>query len=109
MFVSSECCVVSGGSFCDGLITRPEESYRARARVCVCVCVSLSVIRCNNNSLYLRLVRCHYYVSKKVSQLNLLYFAYFPKYVRIAQYDCLMYFRDVVLSMNVAQAFSEWF
>jgi hypothetical protein len=29
------CCVGSG--LCDGLITRPEESYRVR--VCVCVCV----------------------------------------------------------------------
>jgi len=27
---SSECCVLSGRSLCDGLITRPEESYRER-------------------------------------------------------------------------------
>ena len=28
MFVSCECCVLSGRGLCDGLITRPEESYR---------------------------------------------------------------------------------
>ena len=28
MFVCCECCVLSGRSLCDGLITRPEESYR---------------------------------------------------------------------------------
>jgi hypothetical protein len=28
MFVCCECCVLSGRGFCDGLITRPEESYR---------------------------------------------------------------------------------
>ena len=30
------CCVGSG--VCDGLITRPEESYRVCVCVCVCVC-----------------------------------------------------------------------
>jgi hypothetical protein len=34
MSVSDKCCVLSGRSLCDGLITRPEKSYR----VCVCVC-----------------------------------------------------------------------
>jgi hypothetical protein len=28
MFVFRECCVLSGRGLCDGLITRPEESYR---------------------------------------------------------------------------------
>jgi hypothetical protein len=28
MFVSRECCVLSGRGLCDELITRPEESYR---------------------------------------------------------------------------------
>ena len=28
MFVCCECCVLSGTGLCDGLITRPEESYR---------------------------------------------------------------------------------
>jgi hypothetical protein len=28
MSVCCECCVLSGRGFCDGLITRPEESYR---------------------------------------------------------------------------------
>ena len=28
IFVSCECCVLSGGGLCVGLITRPEESYR---------------------------------------------------------------------------------
>jgi len=27
MFVCCECCVLSGRGLCDGLITRPEESY----------------------------------------------------------------------------------
>jgi hypothetical protein len=28
MFVSCECCVLLGRGLCDGLITRPENSYR---------------------------------------------------------------------------------
>ena len=28
MFICCECCVLSGRGLCDGLITRPEESYR---------------------------------------------------------------------------------
>jgi hypothetical protein len=35
MFVCCECCVLSGRGLCDGLITRPEESYRLW-RVVVC-------------------------------------------------------------------------
>ena len=35
MFVSCECFVLSGTGLCDGLITRPEDSYR----VCGCVWV----------------------------------------------------------------------
>ena len=35
MFVCCECCVLSGRGPCDGLITRPEESYRLW-RVIVC-------------------------------------------------------------------------
>ena len=35
MFVCCECCVLSGRGFCDGLITRPEESYQLW---CVVVC-----------------------------------------------------------------------
>jgi hypothetical protein len=35
MSVSCECCVLSGRSLCDELITRPEESYRL---LCVVVC-----------------------------------------------------------------------
>ena len=35
MFVCCECCVLSGRDLCDGLITRPEESYRMW-RVVVC-------------------------------------------------------------------------
>jgi len=38
MEVSFECCVILDISLCDGLITRPEESYRVWC-VCVCVCV----------------------------------------------------------------------
>jgi len=35
MFVCCECCVLSGRGLCDGLITRPEESY-GMWRVFVC-------------------------------------------------------------------------
>jgi len=35
MFVSCECCVLSGRGLCDGLIIRSEESYRLW-RVVVC-------------------------------------------------------------------------
>jgi hypothetical protein len=28
MFFCCECCVLSGRGLCDGLVTRPEESYR---------------------------------------------------------------------------------
>jgi hypothetical protein len=35
MFVCCECLVLSGRGLCDGLITRPEESYRTW-RVVVC-------------------------------------------------------------------------
>jgi hypothetical protein len=35
MFFYCECCVLSGRGLCDGLITRPEESYRL-CRVVVC-------------------------------------------------------------------------
>ena len=35
MYVCCECCVLSGRGLCDGLITRPEESYRIW-RVVVC-------------------------------------------------------------------------
>ena len=35
MSVCCECCVLSGRGLCDGLITRPEESYRLR-RVVMC-------------------------------------------------------------------------
>jgi len=34
MFVCSECCVLSGRGLCDGLITRPEESWQWRVVVC---------------------------------------------------------------------------
>jgi hypothetical protein len=35
MFVCCECCMLSGRGLCDGLITRPEESYRLwRVDVC---------------------------------------------------------------------------
>src|SRR5215469_14965886 len=35
MFVCCECCVLSDRGLCDGLITRPDESYRVS---CVVVC-----------------------------------------------------------------------
>jgi len=33
MFICCECCVLSGRGLCDGLITRPEESYRESYRL----------------------------------------------------------------------------
>ena len=36
MPVSCECCVLSGRGLCDGLIARPEESYRLRVNVIEC-------------------------------------------------------------------------
>ena len=39
IFVCCECCVLSGRGLCDGLITRPEESYRMW-RVVLCVQVT---------------------------------------------------------------------
>ena len=43
MFVCCECCVLSGRGLCDGLITRPEKSYRI---LCVVVCdLEISWIR----------------------------------------------------------------
>ena len=41
--MTCECCV-PGRGLCVGLITRPEEFYRARARARVCVCVCVCVI-----------------------------------------------------------------
>jgi len=35
MDVCVECCVLSGRGLCDGLITRPETSYRCDASLCV--------------------------------------------------------------------------
>jgi hypothetical protein len=46
MFVSCECCVLSGRGNCDGPSIRSEEFYR--------MCVSLRVIRSNNNPVHLR-------------------------------------------------------
>jgi len=43
MFVSCECCVLSGRGVCNGPICRQEESYR-----CVCVCVFVCVMECNH-------------------------------------------------------------
>ena len=34
MDVCCECCELSGRGLCDGLITRPEESYRTVVRRC---------------------------------------------------------------------------
>ena len=38
MFVCCECCVLSGRGLCDGLITRPEESYGFLSVVSVVCC-----------------------------------------------------------------------
>jgi hypothetical protein len=36
MYLSCECCVLSGRGLCDELITRSEESYRLCVRLVVC-------------------------------------------------------------------------
>jgi hypothetical protein len=41
MFVSCDCCVLSGTDLCDGPIPRPGESYRVRLCPCVCDQVQL--------------------------------------------------------------------
>jgi len=41
MYVSCDCCVLSGRGLCDGPITRPVKLYRV---LCVCVCVYVYVI-----------------------------------------------------------------
>ena len=41
IFVCCECCVLSGRGLYDGLITRPEESYRLW---CVVVCVIINLM-----------------------------------------------------------------
>jgi len=59
MLVSCGCCVLSGRGLCDGLITRPEESYRLW---CVVVCdqetsktrrlkPATGLSKCNHNGL----------------------------------------------------------
>jgi hypothetical protein len=48
MSLSCECCVLSGRDLGDGLIPRPEESYRQ--------CMSLSAIRRKSNPLHLQRV-----------------------------------------------------
>jgi len=53
MTLSCRCCVLSGRSLCDGLIPRPEESYRVCVCVFVCVRVPLIVVRCSINPLHL--------------------------------------------------------
>jgi len=63
MLICCECCVLSGRSFCDELLTRPEESYRLW---CVVVCdletswmmrtwprLDRSAIRCSRLTSYL--------------------------------------------------------
>ena len=40
MSFCGECCVLSGRRLRDGLITRPEESYRVCVCVCMCACGS---------------------------------------------------------------------
>ena len=46
--VSGESCDLSDRSLCDGLIARPEESYRLCVCVCVCVCVFMCVTECGH-------------------------------------------------------------
>ena len=46
MSVSCECCVLSGRGLCEGLIPRPEESYRVWCVLSVIVKPWLSRDRC---------------------------------------------------------------
>jgi hypothetical protein len=44
--VSCECCLLSCRGLCDGMFTRPGESYRLCVCVCVCVCVCTRAYVC---------------------------------------------------------------
>ena len=48
MFVSSECCELSGRGLCDGPITRPEEPTDCGVLYYVCVCVCVCVWVCKH-------------------------------------------------------------
>jgi hypothetical protein len=52
MSVCCECCVLSGRGLCDGLITRPEESYRVS-------CVSVWSRSLDNEALSQQKVHIH--------------------------------------------------
>jgi hypothetical protein len=47
MDVCCECCVMSGRGLCDGLITRPEESYRLWREHCIVTPVVTEGLECN--------------------------------------------------------------
>ena len=49
MFLCCECCVLSGRGLCDGLITRPEESYRL-CQVVVCDLEASKMRRLNSST-----------------------------------------------------------
>jgi hypothetical protein len=62
--VSCVCCVMESSGLCYGLITRPEECYRAR------VCAALSVTRCNSICLHLQCVGVRGQTEKKEKRVN---------------------------------------
>ena len=62
MFVCCGCCVLSGRGLCDGLVTRPEESYRLW---CVVVCDLENLIK--NEEVMVRVGLQHH---KKIVELT---------------------------------------
>jgi hypothetical protein len=63
MFVSFECCVLSGRGLCDELITCPEESYRLW---CIIVC---DLENLKNEEAMTRIGGCSSATAKKSVQL----------------------------------------
>jgi hypothetical protein len=95
MFVCCECCVFSGRGLCDGLITRPEESYRL-CRVVVCNhetskkrggqsplpgCENTTTVGCNANK-------------KKKKKTNIYFINALFSLMSVCLYDCDSVFKN---------------
>jgi len=71
MSVCCECCVLSGRSLCDGMITCPEESYWIY--MCVCVCVSKE---CDREAPYGEVMNRNWVEAPQKFKKNLALYAY---------------------------------